>query len=41
MNLLDNYLYTGGDDRKIKVWDYKNKSFIIFYYKKVNLIEEF
>ncbi len=21
MNILDNYLYTGGDDRKIKVWD--------------------
>ena len=30
MNILDNYLYTGGDDRKIKVWDIKNKSFIFF-----------
>ena len=33
MKLKDNYLYTGGDDKKIKVWDFKNKSFIYFLNK--------
>lgn len=26
MNILNDFLYTGGDDRKIKVWDLKKGS---------------
>ena len=40
MNYLDNYLYTGGDDRKIKVWDMNKNCNLMYNINIVLLIEE-